>query len=144
MLFRSITIDHEISWEDSAAVSADYEGTGPDMGAFEYSDTQTGMRNIDNIKIPGSMELFQNYPNPFNPQTTIKYVLHHTDHVRLSVYNLLGKKIKILTDEKKNPGIYTATWHGKDESGTGLASGIYLFELNNGREKIINKSILLR
>jgi hypothetical protein len=66
--------------------------------------------------------LLQNYPNPFNPATTIGFNLcsQGSKWVRLGVYDLLGREVKVLVDERKEPGSYTVTW---DASGN--PAGVY-------------------
>ena len=80
-------------------------------------------------KIPQQYELFQNYPNPFNLATRIHYSLPREDHVRILIYDLLGKKITTLIDERQQAGYYVITWDGRDNSGRLVSSGIYLYRL---------------
>ena len=66
--------------------------------------------------------LYQNFPNPFNPVTTIKFQTSKKEHVDLSLYDVLGRKVKILFDGTARSGITTVDLNGKD-----LASGIYFY-----------------
>jgi len=80
-------------------------------------------------------ELGPNYPNPFNPNTTIPYQLAERSRVTLSVYNVLGARVRVLVDGEKEPGEYHETWDATDENGIPIASGIYFGILRIETEK---------
>jgi hypothetical protein len=73
---------------------------------------------------PVGFALLQNYPNPFNPRTVIRYQSSVTSNVRLSVYDMLGREVAVLVDERKEPGSYRVAFDG-----TALASGVYICRL---------------
>ena len=84
--------------------------------------------------------LSQNYPNPFNPTTNIVYTLPRKEHVKLTVYNILGQEVATLVDEEKSPGEYTVTFDG-----SGLPSGFYFYRLYTaGGVSETRKMILLK
>jgi|GEM_PF-1504268 len=93
---------------------------------------------------PREFALSQNYPNPFNPQTVIKYDLPEPVHVRLTVYNALGQKVRTLVDERQGEGYKTVIWDGSTDQGEEVASGIYFFRLQTGSYEATKKMILLR
>ncbi|RMD91282.1 MAG: T9SS C-terminal target domain-containing protein, partial [Calditrichaeota bacterium] len=96
-------------------------------------------------RIPVQFHLHQNYPNPFNPETTIEYELAEPGRVRLTIYNLLGQRIRTLVDEWQPVGRYRVQWNGSGErGGRSLASGVYVYELRIGDTVIRKKMILLR
>jgi len=74
--------------------------------------------------VPSEFSLLQNYPNPFNPSTNIKYELRKSSEVRLSVYDLLGREVSMLVNEKRDAGV-----HEVKLDGTTLASGVYFYRL---------------
>ncbi len=82
---------------------------------------------------PKALSLYQNYPNPFNPQTTIRYYLPTVGaqpaEVRIVIYDLLGREVKVLLDGKQYPGEHRVVWDGRDKSGSILPSGIYFYRL---------------
>jgi hypothetical protein len=87
--------------------------------------------------------LFQNYPNPFNPQTNIRFTLPVACKVTLTIYNILGQRIR--TFEKRClPATHTFSWDGKNSSGEEAASGVYLYKLSAGNHQEIRKMVLLR
>jgi hypothetical protein len=73
---------------------------------------------------PQTFELLQNYPNPFNPVTRIKYHLPEASTVKLAVYDLLGREVAVVVNEKKAPGFYDIDFDARE-----LASGVYLYRL---------------
>jgi photosystem II stability/assembly factor-like uncharacterized protein len=81
---------------------------------------------INNIssKIPDKLLLFQNYPNPFNPKTIIRFQIKDSRFVSLKVYDLLGKEVAKLVNEKQAAGTYEVSFDGEN-----LASGIYFYSL---------------
>ena len=88
---------------------------------------------------PSGFELAQNYPNPFNPSTTIKYELPSSAEVRLSVYDVLGREVSVLVNERKGAGVHEVRFDG-----SGLASGIYLYRLQAGSYVQTRKLVLVR
>ncbi len=90
----------------------------------------TGLSNNDLPgNLPSTFELKQNYPNPFNPATQIQYHLAQAGEVKLEIYNLLGKKVITLVNEKQSAGAYSLSWKGNDQAGNHVASGVYLYRL---------------
>lgn len=91
------------------------------------------------VEVPRHFVLEQNYPNPFNPVTTIRYSVPYRTHVRLTVYDILGRTISILVDEEKPAGVYTMEWDAHSH-----ASGVYFYRLEAGTNTQVKKMILLR
>lgn len=88
---------------------------------------------------PISFALVQNYPNPFNPATTISYSLSTPGHVLLTVYSMDGREIATLVDEPHAAGDFTVTFDAIQ-----LSSGVYLYQLQTGDQKLTRKMTLLR
>jgi hypothetical protein len=96
------------------------------------------------INLPTTFDLQQNYPNPFNPTTTIKFQIPATAQVTITIYDVLGKKVKTLIDEEKPAGYFQVAWDAQDETRQQMASGVYLCHLAvAGYTKYI-KMLLLR
>jgi len=87
--------------------------------------------NGDEVR-PEAISLNQNYPNPFNPTTQISYNLSADVHVKLSVYNTLGQKIKTLVNRSQAKGLQNISWNATNEAGQKVAAGIYLYRLEAG------------
>ncbi len=89
-------------------------------------------------------KLDQNFPNPFNLQTTIRYHLPKTAHVRLVVFNVLGETVTALYEGVQSAGEHRLTWEGKDDNGRLVSSGIYYYRLEYGGKSLMRKMILLK
>jgi len=88
--------------------------------------------------VPEAILLFQNYPNPFNASTTISFDLPKNNHVKLVVYNIIGNKISVLVNEKRIAGYHSVIWNPGD-----IASGVYIYQLTIGKDKVFTKKMLL-
>jgi flagellar hook assembly protein FlgD len=88
--------------------------------------------------------LAQNYPNPFNPSTTIEYVVSQAGEYELSVYNLLGQKIRTLLSSQLTAGDYRAQWDGRNDTGQKVGSGIYFYRLSGKNLTLTRKMVLMR
>jgi hypothetical protein len=97
----------------------------------------TGIENNIAGSLPNTFRLSQNYPNPFNPSTTIKYELPKASKVRLSVYDILGREVSVLVDQRRDAGVYEVKFDGSN-----LASGVYFYQLRAG-DYISTKKLLL-
>lgn len=94
--------------------------------------------------IPQRYELYQNYPNPFNPQTQLRYDLPASGQVELSVYNVLGQRVRVLVDQMQEAGRKSVIWDGKDGSGHEVASGIYFYKIKAENYQKTMKMVLLK
>ena len=83
----------------------------------------TGINQVSNEILEG-FKLYQNYPNPFNPSTKIRFEIPRSSIVRLIVYDILGKEISTLVNEKLSSGSYEVDW-----TATGYTSGVYFYRL---------------
>jgi len=99
--------------------------------------------NSQNIN-PKEYGLIQNYPNPFNPSTQIKFNLIKSDVVVLKIYDVLGKEIRTLVNEKMNAGEKITVWDGLDNSGKSVASGSYFVKLETSAGVESKKMTLLK
>ncbi|MBN1479134.1 T9SS C-terminal target domain-containing protein [candidate division KSB1 bacterium] len=88
---------------------------------------------------PSEYSLSQNYPNPFNPSTAIQFSVVKEGHVKLAVYNTLGKEVAVLIDKNMQAGTHRFDWRPKD-----LSSGVYFYRLTSGTFTATNKMILMQ
>ena len=76
-----------------------------------------------------SYVLHPSQPNPFNPRTEIRYELPAAGPVKLTVYDVTGRELRVLVDATKDAGVHAASWDGTDSDGKALASGVYFYRL---------------
>ena len=93
----------------------------------------------ESLSLPHRPSLEQNYPNPFNPRTVIRYQVPGASDVRLVVYDVLGREVAVLLNERKGGGVYTL---GFDASG--LASGVYFYRLMAGNTVACRKMVVMK
>ncbi len=113
------------------------------MGAFDlYFDFTYVVENEE--LLPFQYRLSQNYPNPFNPATTINYSIPLRTHVDISIYNLLGRRLKTIAEGMKDGGDHSVIWDGTDENGIPAATGVYMYRLKAGDYIETRKMLLLK
>ena len=93
---------------------------------------------------PNEFSLAQNYPNPFNPSTEISFSMDVASDVNLTIYNMLGQKVKVLENTLLNAGTHSYTWNGQDELGQKVSTGVYLYTLTDGTQTISKKMALMK
>ena len=94
--------------------------------------------------LPREFDLRHNYPNPFNPSTTISYRLPHEEQVLLSIWNLAGQLVRELVHAPQAAGHYSVTWDGRDEVGSLVANGVYLYQIRAGDFRMARKMVLMK
>jgi parallel beta-helix repeat protein len=114
----------------------DPDGTRADMGAYYYNQ----MTDVEGVPtIPSAFRLNQNYPNPFNARTVISFELAQPSHIRLAVYDLMGREIALLIDGNCNVGEQNI----KFDAST-LGSGVYFYRLQAGDAIETGRMVLLK
>ena len=92
---------------------------------------------------PNHFELGKNFPNPFNPATSIPLMLPERAEIRLTIYDLLGARIKTLFEGSLEAGQYLFGWDGTNASGERCPSGVYLYQLKTGTGIETTRKMLL-
>ena len=139
-------------------ITSEFEGIGEDTLILTVTDT-SGASDTTSIfvqvtlpvgvedeftALPEKFELFQNYPNPFNPTTTIRYALPVRSDVTLRIYNLMGQEVLRITHDEMRAGYHEERWHGLNQSGRNVASGIYIYRIQAGDFTETKKMLLLK
>ena len=104
---------------------------------------------IDNRAIPEETRVFPNYPNPFNPETWMPYQLREATEVRISIYNVVGQRVREQAVGFRHAGIYhsrseAAYWDGRNDAGERVTSGAYFYTLEAGSFTAMRKMIILK
>ncbi len=102
-------------------------------------DTLTGVDQI----VPGAPLLAQNSPNPFNPMTAIQFNLERAGHVRLGVYDLMGRQVATLVDRHHDAGSHRVIWSGMSDAGEAMPSGMYLYRVFTDDGRAQTKKMML-
>ena len=103
-------------------------------GCFTYTDSE----------IPKATSLSDNFPNPFNPVTRVKFSLKEKGHVKMRVYDVSGRLIRVLVNEVRDAGSYEISWDGTNGLGNTVASGIYFCRMEAADYERTLKMVLLR
>ena len=126
--------------------SFDADGTGcytmPTPGAV--NDTCVTMNIVNAGTIPTQFTLYQNYPNPFNPVTTLRYEIPVNGFVNITVYDMLGRKVKTIINQTQNAGYRSVIWDAKNDFGKLVTAGIYLYQIQAGEYISTKKMVLLK
>jgi len=93
--------------------------------------------------IPEKFSLGQNYPNPFNPSTKFEFSIPKTSYVTIKVYDILGKEVYMIINQKLNAGSYQLQWNAINNYGDYVASGVYFYRITAGAFSETKKMILL-
>ncbi len=134
------------------SVTYGYQQTDISMGrttdggrAWQFFTTPTpgysnNVSRIDHAshERPIAFQLRQNYPNPFNSETAIPVQIPVESDIGISIYNILGKKVREFERKQVQPGMHLFHWNGKNEMGQIVASGVYLIKMN-AKDKIRNR-----
>ncbi|MFA5404218.1 MAG: M28 family peptidase [Ignavibacteria bacterium] len=138
----------EFPFENNVQMQGDwvltiYDNKAGDQGTLLNWSVQIDYENIIGIKgangIINNFILFQNYPNPFNPGTVIRFQIKDLRFTTLKVYNILGKEIATLVNEKLQPGTYEVKFEG-----TNLPSGVYYYKLETENYNETKKMVLIK
>ena len=97
------------------------------------------LQEIEETLLPNQIVLKQNYPNPFNPATTINYALTEDAEVRLDVYDILGRLVTTLVNDRQKAG-----WHKVRFDGSAFSSGVYFYRLHAGKDFRLGKMTLIK
>jgi hypothetical protein len=108
------------------------------LAAVRSLSAETKTIDQPNLRLEG------NYPNPFNPSTTIRYTLGVDSPVSVRVYNMLGQEIATLVDGFKKAGEQSVVWHGVNNVGQAVSSGLYLYRIQVGNTVMTKKMMFMK
>jgi hypothetical protein len=114
--------------------------------ASGYSEEVASVPTVTNTELapPSHTALQQNYPNPFNPTTTIRFDLARPGHVRLSIFDMAGRRVRVLVDATLPADRHHVVWNGRNTRGLRVSSGIYQSRLETPDGTFNRKMVLLK
>lgn len=124
------------AWSSVAIQNSD--STPSDVRLLTLKTNTVGINNISSV-IPTEHKLYTNYPNPFNPVTKIKFEIPKDEFVKITVYDLSGKAVSYLVNERLKAGVYEA-----DFDGSRLASGTYFYKIETNNFVETRKMVLIK
>lgn len=115
----------------------------PDMPSIAIPLSVNPSSN-ENLVNPTITALNGNFPNPFNPVTSIRFSLKEAGNVKLSIYNMKGQLVRSLVNAPMNAGNHQLVWNGRDDNGSPVSSGIYLYRMEAGSYRATQKMMLMK
>ncbi|MBU1854055.1 MAG: T9SS type A sorting domain-containing protein, partial [Candidatus Omnitrophica bacterium] len=110
-----------------------------------YNNEDRSVLGLEDLAmLPKSFALHQNYPNPFNPITTIKYDLPKEAHVKIMIYDVMGREVRTLVNARQQAGYQVIQWNAMDNSGKHVSSGYYIYVMQADNFHKTQKMILLK
>jgi len=94
--------------------------------------------------LPKEIFLSSNYPNPFNPTTNIDFGLNELGHVRIMIYDILGREVKTLINSIQDPGYKSIQWNATNDEGKPISAGMYIYMIQAGEFRKVKKMVLLK
>jgi len=110
---------------------------------FWVGETGEQVSIIDET-LPITYNFYNAYPNPFNPVTTLRYELPETGLVNITIYDMLGRQVKILINQNQDAGYRSVVWNATNDYGTPVSAGIYLYQIQAGEYISTKKMVLLK
>jgi hypothetical protein len=112
---------------------------------FRLDSAGVSIDGDNNRNLAMKFNLSQNYPNPFNSRTKIDYQIDNEGFPELTIYNILGERVRTLVNSYTQPGVYQVVWDGKNAKGIPAPNGIYFYKLSMpGKIALIRKMVLLK
>lgn len=131
---NTITVETSVTWINGTGVSLAYEGSAPDIGAYEFGLATSSPKKNDNAGL-----WIQSCPNPLNNISTIEYYLPEASNVCIALYDINGQKVKIIVNSSQNTGTHRAILNAHD-----LPAGIYYCKLDACKSIVTKKCIIMR
>ncbi len=112
------------------------------------TDAANRLRGItavdDEQSVTESFTLSEAFPNPFNPETSVRFSVPDYSHVRIEIFDISGKSVRVITDQFYRSGSYSLKWNGTDQGNYPAVSGVYFIKMTAGNQLKIRKAILLK
>ena len=96
------------------------------------------------VGAPKDYKLYNNFPNPFNPSTKIAFELPKASHVKLVIYDVVGREVAQIADGDYPAGYSELTWNGMNMNGQQVSSGVYFYRISAGKWSKVMKMLSLK
>ncbi len=164
----SVTFNHLPAWlsfKSTTALLKDVSANGSGDAEFTFSvdkkapvgkdttlratistaDGQTWTKDITvEVAAPKDYKLYDNFPNPFNPSTKIAFELPNVSHVKLIVYDIVGRDVAQVADAEYPAGYTELTWNGQNKNGKLVSSGVYFYCVGTDKWSKVKKMLMLK
>jgi hypothetical protein len=124
---------------DNAISNEVHENNNKGWAPLSDYSLPVGINATSGDQIPEKFTLMQNYPNPFNPSTTITFSIPKNSQTSLKIFDVLGREVRTLVNEKLSAGSYNVSINASD-----LTSGVYFYSLRSGNFTETKKMMLLK
>ncbi|SVD22074.1 uncharacterized protein METZ01_LOCUS374928, partial [marine metagenome] len=101
-------------------------------------------KNGIRVGIPPEFALLENYPNPFNLTTTLRFDVPEVSNITLTIYNMLGQRVRSFNMQSTPAGYHAVTWDGTNDLGKQVSAGVYLYRIQAGEFTQTKKMLLLK
>ena len=118
--------------------------TSDDPHTYEIGSCNESNLAILETDIPSTFLLYDNYPNPFNPTTQIHYGIPSNQLVRIAIFDVRGRHIRNLVNNKQSAGYYSVQWNARDNEGKNAPAGMYFYVFEAGKFRSTKKMVLLK
>jgi surface protein len=130
-----------LSDENKCAIHLSFSSN--DAWPYDWSE-YCGQVSIDDETLPITFKLHNAYPNPFNPTTTIKYDLPEDAMVSITIYDVMGRRVKSLVNRDQTAGYRSANWDATNNVGEPVSAGMYIYTIQAGEYRKTKKMVLLK
>jgi hypothetical protein len=137
---RETGASHDLTRSSSITVPPSADGTTWTL----LAGTSTFVEKEASRLRPESLKLWPTYPNPFRQKTTVEYTLPEAETVTVTVYDLLGRRVRVLVDGRQEAGLHRVQWSGRGGSGSAAASGVYIVRVKAAGATRSRKMTLVR
>jgi hypothetical protein len=131
-----------ISW--NIHTTDGWDVTPSSNGPWSLTVDAGWMLSTEEELLPEVFALHNNYPNPFNPITNIRYDIPEVSDVRIDIYNLAGQRVRTLVSREHQPGRYRIKWNAKNDFGSPVASGMYIYRIHAKDFVSVKKLLLMK
>ncbi len=134
----SITLHHRIITSDGS------ERTSGEASVVTFERGTMTSTEQEVTGKPATYALQENYPNPFNPVTTLAYQLPEESQVTITIYDMLGREVTTLVNDRKSAGRYRVQWNATNAEGRSVSSGVYFYRIRTENYEAMKKMVYLK